>query len=207
MDTERLDADRPQDAARAAELLREGRLVAFPTETVYGLGARADSAEAVADLVRLKRRPAGKKFALLVAGPCEAAAHGSLDAAARKLADIFWPGPLTIVVPDGRGGDVGLRCPDCAPTRRMLALVGTAVAAPSANVSGEEPARTAAGVLAAFDGRIAAVLDGGPAPIGRPSTVVRVRAGRLEVLREGCIEERELRAALAGGQVQGHAQA
>jgi len=187
MHTERLSAHDPGDVRRAAELLRAGALVGFPTETVYGLGARADEPEAMAELVRLKRRPEGKQFARLVPDLPAARACGRFDAVAEALADAFWPGPLTIVVPARDGGEVGLRCPDCDVSRRMLALVGAVVAAPSANVSGEPPALSAAAVLAAFDGRIAAVLDGGPARIGLASAVVRVRGGRFEMLRHGAV--------------------
>ena len=192
MHTERLSADDPGDVRRAAELLGAGALVAFPTETVYGLGARADDPAAMAELVRLKRRPQGKEFPRLVPDPPAARACGRFDAVAEALADAFWPGPLTIVVPARDGGEVGLRCPDCEVARRMLSLVGAVVAAPSANVSGEPPALSAPAVLAAFDGRIAAVLDGGPARIGGASAVVRVRGGRLEMLRQGAVARADL---------------
>ncbi|KPK65014.1 MAG: hypothetical protein AMK73_04240 [Planctomycetes bacterium SM23_32] len=194
--TELLDGGAPEHVARAAVLLCRGLVVAFPTETVYGLGARADDARAVARLARLKERPAGKPFTLLFASPEEALAAGVPGRAARALAEAFWPGPLTLVIRDGRGGDVGLRCPDCELTRRVLRLVGAAVAAPSANVSGGEPARSARDVLAVFEGRIAAVLDGGSAPLGVPSTVVRALDDEAEVLREGAVSEARIRAVL-----------
>jgi L-threonylcarbamoyladenylate synthase len=196
MDTERLKADDPEDVRRAAQLLRAGTVVAFPTETVYGLGVRADDAEALAELVRLKNRPEGKEFAHLVPDPFAARAWGRFDAVAGALAEAFWPGPLTLVLPGCAGGEVGLRCPDCEVTRRMLALVRMAVAAPSANVNGAPPALSAEDVLEAFDGQIAAVLDGGPARIGKSSTVVRVRDGKLETLRSGAIGRAALRRVL-----------
>ncbi len=187
METEHLDAGQDADVARAAELLRQGLIVAFPTETVYGLGARADSQAALAELRRIKQRPVGKKFALLVASAEQARAWGELDDAAGRLAERFWPGPLTLVIPDGQGGQVGLRCPDCEVTRRMLRLTGVPVAAPSANVSGQQPARSAEEVLEVFEGRIAAVLDGGPVRLGVASTVVRVAGGSVHLLREGAL--------------------
>lgn len=187
MATEHLDADQDADVTRAAELLKRGRVVAFPTETVYGLGVRADSREALARLRRVKQRPVGKKFALLVASLEQAASWGELNGAARRLAEHFWPGPLTLVVPDGKGGDVGLRCPDCAVTRRLVGLTGVPVAAPSANLSGQPPACSAQEVLDVFGGRIAAVLDGGPARLGSASTVVRVAEGSSHLLREGAL--------------------
>ena len=195
MDTELLRAEDDTDLMRAAELLRAGQIVAFPTETVYGLGARADDAEAVARLVRVKGRPGDKKFTLLIASPDEAGRWGELGPAGRALAARFWPGPLTMVVPDGRGGDVGLRCPGCDVTRELLRLAGTAIAAPSANLSSRPPATDAAEVLSVFDGRIAAVIDGGLARIGRPSTVVRLSGCEVEVLREGALATADVLAA------------
>ncbi len=187
MHTERLHAARHSDVARAAELLRQGLVVAFPTETVYGLGVRADRPEAMRELERLKARPPGKPFARLIASAGDMERHAAPGPVARRLAARFWPGPLTLVVADGRGGQVGLRCPDCAVTLALLRRVGVPVAAPSANPSGEPPATDAGEVLAAFEGRIAAVLDGGRAALGVASTVVRASGGAPEVLREGAI--------------------
>jgi L-threonylcarbamoyladenylate synthase len=193
-----LSASAAPDIQRAAELLRCGRLVAFPTETVYGLGARADDAEAVAALVRVKVRPAEKRLTILIPDPEHCRRYAApLDPKAAALAKAFWPGPLTLVVPDGSGGDVGLRCPDCEVTRRLLRAAGVPVVAPSANLSGLPPARTAGEVLAAFDGRIAAVLDGGSTRIGLPSTVVQVRAQEVRILRAGALREEDVQAALA----------
>ena len=197
MDTEILKAERPEDVARAARLLTEGAVVAFPTETVYGLGALADDADAITELRHLKARPEGKEFTLLVSSPQQAWRLGTAGPAARALADAFWPGPLTLVIPDGAGGYVGARCPDCDVTLALLREVGAAVAGPSANLGGEEPARDAGQVMATFAGRIAAVLDGGPVELGVASTVVRAVGESIEVLREGAIPEPELRAALS----------
>jgi L-threonylcarbamoyladenylate synthase len=194
METELLQASNAEQLARAAALLRDGHVVAFPTETVYGLGACAENPDAVAELARLKRRPQDKRFALLIASPHDMQLCGKPGPEAQALADAYWPGPLTLVIPDGRGGDVGLRCPDCAVTRELLRQVGAAVAAPSANLSGEPPALTAQDVLAVFGGQVAAVLDGGPARLGMASTVVRALDGEIEVLREGAIPASELHA-------------
>ena len=197
MRTEHLQAGRRQDVERAAALLRQGRIVAFPTETVYGLGARADDAEAVEELRRVKGRPGGKPFAVLVPALEAARQHGVFGRVAERLAAAFWPGPLTLVVPDGRGGDIGLRCPDCEATLELLRLTGFPVAAPSANVSGRPPATTADEVIESFDGQIAAVLDGGPCRLGAPSTVVRVLGEAVEVLREGALSPDELHSLLS----------
>jgi len=196
MGTEILQADKPDGLAHAADLLRAGRIVAFPTETVYGLGARADDPEAVTQLRRIKRRGAEKPFSLLLADPQDAEHRGVMDARARALAESFWPGPLTLVVPDGKGGTVGLRCPGCDVARQLVSLVGVPLAAPSANLSGRAPARTAQEVMETLRGKIAAVLDGGETPGGRASTVVSLCGDDLEILRRGPVAEAQLRAAL-----------
>ncbi len=198
MKTLHLKSNCLEDQARAAALLRDGQLVAFPTETVYGLGARADRPAAMDRLYAAKGRVPEKKCAIMVASVADAEAYAVFDDAARALATRFWPGPLTLVLPDGRGGDVGLRCPDHADTRKMLALVGAPVAVPSANPSDEPPATSAEQVHEYFDGRIAAVLDGGPSRIGAASCVVRLSDGELEVLRSSdALPESELRRILA----------
>ncbi len=178
-------------------MLRAGELVAFPTETVYGLGARADDPDAVALLYRTKRRPQNKKTAIMVPDYAAAERHaGTMPPAARRLAEAFWPGPLTLVVPDGRGGFVGVRCPDCSPTLRMLELAGLAVMAPSANLSGAAPAVCAPEVLEHFTGKIAAVLDGGRCAMGQASTVARLSGENVEILREGPVTAAEITACL-----------
>jgi L-threonylcarbamoyladenylate synthase len=192
MHTQTLSADVEEDVRRAGELLRDGELVAFPTETVYGVGGRADDAEAVEALYRVKQRPRDKKCAILIADPDDARRHvDGLGPEERRLAESFWPGPLTLVV--GEEDAVGVRCPDCDATRRMLRAAGVPVFAPSANLSGYPPARNAGEVLETFQGLIAAVLDGGPVSGGMPSTVVRVRNGEVEVLRRGALAGERLR--------------
>ena len=192
-----LDARKERDVRRAGELLRDGKLVAFPTETVYGLGARADDERAVEELYRVKKRPPEKKPAILIPSLEDCARYAApLSAPAALLAAAFWPGPLTLVVPDGRGGDVGLRCPDCDATRRMLKAARVPVLAPSANMSGKPPATSAQEVLAVFEGLITAVLDGGPAPLRKSSTVVRVLGNEVAIIRAGALSEEQIRAAL-----------
>ncbi len=198
MKTELLQSDDPGDLRRAAAHLRTGRVVAVPTETVYGLAVRCDHQRALDRLRRLKQRPAGKEFSLLVASLEDACRIAVFDDRSRRLAGHFWPGPLTLVVPDARGTLVGLRCPDVPATRELVQLVGVPLAAPSANVAGREPARDAHEVLEAFAGAIAAVLDGGPARLGASSTVVRVHDAGLEVLRAGALDPTAVLALLTG---------
>jgi len=158
--------------ARAAALLREGRLVAFPTETVYGLGADATNDAAVAAIYAAKDRPATNPLIIHVASVDDARKLARFSAAAEALAGAFWPGPLTLVLPARKdaglslhalapGGTVALRVPDQPVAAALLAAAGRPVAAPSANPSGRISPTTAAHVLAGLGGRIAAIIDGG----------------------------------------------
>lgn len=199
MQTHVLKAGDEGDIAAAARILTEGGLLAFPTETVYGLGARADLPAAVESLLRVKGRPAEKRMAVLVSG-LEAAERlaGPLPPAAVRIAGRYWPGPVTIVVETGQDETLGMRCPALPCTLRLIREVGAPVFAPSANPTGRPPALSAEEVLAYFDGLIEAVLDGGRVEIGQPSTVVLVRAGGLEILREGAVASEEIARAADG---------
>ncbi|MDX7949937.1 L-threonylcarbamoyladenylate synthase [Lichenihabitans sp. Uapishka_5] len=206
MDTQRLAAG-PETIATAAALLRGGNLVAFPTETVYGLGADARDAEAVARLYEAKGRP---RFNPLIAHvPTIEAAwrEGVFNAAAAALAEAFWPGPLTLVVPVRTGGSicalaragldsVGLRVPAHPIARALLEAVDRPVVAPSANRSGRISPTRAAHVLADLDGRIDAVLDGGDAAVGVESTIVGCLEGHCVLLRPGGIPTEAIEACL-----------
>lgn len=195
--------------ARAARILESGGLVAVPTETVYGLAARADSAEAVAKIYAAKGRPDFNPLIVHLAGLEQAEQYGVFSPTARALAAAHWPGPLTLVVP--RRADAGLadavsaglptialRAPAHPVMRALLEAVNFPLAAPSANRSGFISPTTPAHVLASLDGRIAMVLDGGACAAGVESTIVAVRAdGSLEELRPGPLQIAP--GALAGG--------
>lgn len=189
---------RPDSAgiAEAARLLQAGQLVAFGTETVYGLGADATQPAAVAAVFDAKGRPHFNP--LICHYPDSDAAFRHVDApdAARRLADAFWPGPLTMVLPRlvtcpvallaGAGLDtLAVRVPASDIALALLRATGRPVAAPSANRSGEVSPTTAAHVLAGLGGRIAAVLDAGPCPVGVESTVIDLAAGAPCLLRPG----------------------
>jgi len=179
--------------AHAAKLLQAGALVAFPTETVYGLGADARNTEALSRLLSVKGRHENKPFSLLVPSLSQAEALcGGFSRIARKLARVYWPGPLTLVVPRRGGGTVGLRLPDHPVARALLARCGFPLATPSANRSGAAEPVTAQQVREALDGQVALILDGGPARQGRPSAVVRVQDETLRIQREGILPGREL---------------
>jgi L-threonylcarbamoyladenylate synthase len=186
--------------ARAARILESGGLVAVPTETVYGLAARADSAEAVAKIYAAKGRPDFNPLIVHVAGLAQAERYADFSPEAIALAEAHWPGPLTLVVP--RRADAGLaeavtaglptialRAPAHPVMRALLAAVDFPLAAPSANRSGFISPTSAAHVLASLDGRIDLVLDGGLTTAGVESTIVAVRAdGSIEELRPGPLQ-------------------
>lgn len=195
--TRRLAAD-PEGLAEAGRLLRTGRLVAFPTETVYGLGADATDGQAVAAIYEAKGRPSFNPLIAHLAEPDAARALGRFDAAADALARAFWPGPLTLVVPVAAGAGVselaragldtvGLRVPDHPVARAILTAAGRPIAAPSANRSGHVSPTCAAHVLADLDGRIDAVVDGGPTAVGVESTIIACLGGHPVLLRPGGI--------------------
>jgi len=204
--TEILNAE-ADGIARAAELLAAGALVAFPTETVYGLGADARNDRAVAQIFAAKGRP--RFNPLIVHLPSLAAAQeiAVFDDAADRLASAFWPGPLTLVLPlrDGAGvsplvtaglSTIAIRLPEHPVARDLLAAFGGPIAAPSANPSGKISPTSAAHVLEGLSGRIAAVVDGGPCPVGLESTIVGC-TGTPELLRPGGLPAEEVEACLS----------
>jgi L-threonylcarbamoyladenylate synthase len=191
---------------RAVDLLREGRLVAFPTETVYGLGADAMNPAAVRAVYRLKGRPSTNPLIVHVAD-AHAAEEVSRDWSgdAAVLAERFWPGPLTMVLSKGgglpdevvAGGDtVALRCPDHPVALALLRAFGGPLVGPSANPSGRVSPTTAAHVREAFEESDVFVLDGGPCRVGIESTVVSLVGQRARVLRAGVISAADIADAL-----------
>ena len=202
MKTEILSAENPNTAAIAADILRKGGLVAIPTETVYGLGANGLDEGAVAKIFEVKGRPQDNPLILHIAGPeqIEMFAHG-VPQSAYTLAEKFWPGPLTMILPaksivpkrtTGGLDTVGLRCPDCEITREIIRLAGVPVAAPSANISGKPSTTTAEHVRFDHDGKIPLIVDGGPCRVGVESTIVDLTGSRPRLLRPGGIGPEEL---------------
>ena len=202
---------------QAAQVLRDGGLVAVPTETVYGLAARADSEEAVARIFAAKGRPSYNPLIVHVADRESAARLALFDPRADLLAERYWPGPLTLVLPmreDAplasaiRAGlpTVAVRCPAHPAMRALLERLGLPLAAPSANASETVSPTTAEHVRATLDGRIDAIIDGGPAERGLESTIVALReAGDWSLLREGPISREALIELLGaeGGRITG----
>ncbi len=187
---------------RAAALLATGDCVAFPTETVYGLGADARRDDAVAGIYAAKARPAHNPLIVHVPDTAAAAALAELTDAARTLAAAFWPGPLTLVLPLRQGAglsrhvtagldSVALRVPAAPVAQALLRRCGLPLAAPSANPSGRISPTTADHVLAGLSGRIAAVIDGGPCAVGVESTILDL-TGAPRLLRPGGIAPEDL---------------
>ncbi len=197
MNTQYLLAGAPQTPRIAADIIKNGGLVAIPTETVYGLGADGLNEAAVARIFEAKGRPQDNPLILHIAGAdqIEQFAH-HIPQAAYDLAEKFWPGPLTIILPardfipkrtTGGLDTVGLRCPDCQVTREIIRLSGVPIAAPSANISGKPSTTTAEHVCHDHDGRIDAIVDGGPCRVGVESTIVDLTERRPRLLRPGGI--------------------
>ena len=204
--TQYLSSSDPATPAIAADLIRRGELVAIPTETVYGLGADGLNEEAVAKIFQAKGRPQDNPLILHVAQAedMEKFCH-SIPKAAYLLAEAFWPGPLTMVLPardivpkrtTAGLSTVAVRCPDSDVTREIIRLSGVPIAAPSANISGKPSTTTAQHVLHDHDGKIAAVVDGGPCRVGVESTIVDLTEERPRLLRPGGVTPEELLALL-----------
>jgi L-threonylcarbamoyladenylate synthase len=194
----------PVELENAVTALRDGELVAFPTETVYGLGANAQNPAAVRRIFELKERPADHPVIVHLDNPKYLHRWArDVPENARKLAARFWPGPLTLVVAKNPAlpeqisalPTVGVRMPDHDFARRLLELTGP-MAVTSANRSGELSALTATGALEQLSGRIELILDGGRVPGGVPSTVVDCTGAAPVVLREGPVSAAEIEAAL-----------
>ena len=195
MNTLLLQAQSPDTAQIAANIIKNGGLVAIPTETVYGLGADGLNPDAVAKIFLAKGRPQDNPLILHVAEPEQIAlfCHDIPDSA-YALAEAFWPGPLTMVLPakdivplSTRAGlpSVAVRCPDCEITRSIIRLSGVPVAAPSANISGKPSTTTAGHVLHDHNGRIECIVDGGPCRVGVESTIIDLTDDMPRLLRPG----------------------
>ena len=196
-----------ENIADAAQIISAGGLVAVPTETVYGLAGNGLNEEAVSDIYEVKGRPTVKPLSLMV--PDESAMElycEDVPPQAHALAKRFWPGPLTIVlkakpeIPSivlAGGETVGLRCPDHPLTISLLKSCGLPLAAPSANPSGKPSPKTAEQVITYFDGKIDAVIDGGPCGIGRESTLIDMSRTPYRILREAALNEKTVAGALA----------
>ena len=194
----------PETIARAARLLRAGRLVAFPTETVYGLGGDATSDAAVAGIFAAKGRPRFNPLIVHVPGFAEAEIIAFFDGRAREVARRFWPGPLTLVLKRREGGGISLlasagldtialRAPAHPVAQALLRATGWPLAAPSANMSGQVSPTEAAHVVAELGNRVTLILDGGSCAVGLESTVLNLTGSMPSLLRPGGVTLEALR--------------
>jgi len=191
----------------AAEVLRRGGIVAYPTETFYGLGALARDGAAVDRVARAKGRPDGKPLPLLAADRTQVDEVAEVGSAGARLAAAFWPGPLTLVLPARPGlapaiaggtGTVGVRVPGSEVARALAGAAGGAIVSTSANLAGEPPPVRVEDLSAALRARLDLVLDAGPAPGGLPSTVVAIEGGAVRLVRAGAVSFEDVMAALRG---------
>jgi L-threonylcarbamoyladenylate synthase len=191
------------EIAEAVRALEAGDVVVYPTETVYGLGVRADSTQAIDRLFRLKGRPEGKGVSLLVEDLTDAVSliEGPVPAPAIALAEAFWPGPLTIVLPAaagvdrrlvGEGGGVGLRCSSDSLARALIAACPAPITSTSANPTGKPPATDVDTARRYFGFEAGAYVDGGVREGGAVSTVVEFSRGRAILRRAGAIDSNAL---------------
>lgn len=206
MKTKVIKTNHPQAISRAHKVIQKGGVIAFPTDTVYGVGSSAFNSQAVEKLYEIKKREREKAIPILLA---ERAGLDNLVSEiplkAQILMDRFWPGPLTLILPKNPGlptvlspgSTVGVRIPANPFTRDLLKTTGP-LATTSANISGLESSHTAADVMGQLGGKISLLLDGGQTPGKQGSTIVDCSKEKLHILRRGPILEDEILAAIAG---------
>ena len=204
METITLPAENPASIQTALELLQEGEIIAFPTDTVYGLGANAFYSPGIIKLFEAKGRDSNKAIAVLIGDLTQLdLLTDGMNETGNKLAQKFWPGALTIVVPKKKdipelltaGNSIGIRMPNHAIALELLKKFGP-IAATSANLSGKNTPHDARDVYKQLNKRIPLILDGGECPGGIPSTVVDCSENEVRILRPGAISEEEIKAAL-----------
>ena len=188
----------------AAELLKQGKVIAFPTETVYGLGVVFDNKEAYNELVKVKRRPPSKPFTLMLADKEDVSKYASLNKFSKAIVDNLMPGQITMITKAQPGlptwcvsdiGNIGIRIADYDLIRDLIRKTGKPLLVPSANKSGEQPGTTAQEVVDVFEGEIAAVIDG-KAVSNVPSTIVQVEDDHTEIFREGAVKIEDIKKAI-----------
>jgi tRNA threonylcarbamoyl adenosine modification protein (Sua5/YciO/YrdC/YwlC family) len=182
---------------KAADILKKGGLVAYPTDTVYGLAAAYYNREAVERLYQIKKRPKNKPFPVQVENVKKLKSFNvEISDEAKVLIDKYWPGPATLILKTKNNDRIGFRIPADKIARELLKETGFPLCVPSANYSGEAPPKVAKDVIISFDGIIEAIIDGGRCPGGVESTVVDLTSSPYRVLREGALSIEELRETL-----------
>ena len=185
----------PSHIAQAAERLRAGAVIAFPTDTLYAVAARAADLVAVARLYEVKERPSGQPVVWLVLDRAQVERFAVVSAAAADLMARYWPGPLTLVLPARNrtdGPTIAVRAPDHDVPLALLKNLGEPIASSSANPAGQPPPVDADQVIAGLGDRLDVVLDGGPCRIGQPSTILDLSGATPRILRQGAIPDFEL---------------
>ena len=199
-----------EDLARAAEIIKRGGLVVFPTETVYGLGGDATNPDAARKIYEAKGRPSDNPLIIHISSPEEAEKYAYTNELYYKLADRFMPGPLTLILKSKdtvptqtRGGleTVAVRCPENPIARELIRLSGVPIAAPSANLSGSPSPTNAAHVREDMDGRVDMIIDGGDADFGLESTILKIDGDILTLLRPGRVTKAELESCVGAVEV------
>ncbi len=184
----------PEKIAEAARIIRQGGLVVFPTETVYGIAADANNPKAMEKLCNVKQRSEGKRFSILVAqrGIVENYANYT-NPNLYKLIDKYWPGPLTVILPAKQAGDtIGIRMPDHTIALSLVEHSGSTIAAPSANIEGKKAPTNVTEALEDLDGLVDLAIDGGPVEFGISSTIVDFTTAKPTVTREGVISQSDV---------------
>jgi len=188
------DKDRYLENIRtAAQALISGRIVAFPTETVYGLAVCADNDRAIDNLYSAKHRSRDKELSIMIAEPDDVTKHVKhVPPIAGRLISSFWPGPLTIIFDLPGNRTVGIRNSSHHVVRDLLNAVGKSIVSTSANISGRPPATNAQQVISSFSDKVDVILDGGSAEAGKPSTVVKIVDNTFKIIRQGVIGKERL---------------
>ena len=190
-----------ENLLRAAKLIKRGEIVAFPTETVYGLGADAFNVVACKKIYLAKQRPADKPLTLHVATFEMIEQIAEISSAAEKLIEKFLPGPLTLILPKKNivpdfvtcnSKSVGVRFPKNSVAQDFIKIAGVPIAAPSANISGKNPPTTAQEVFDNLSGKVEIILDGGKCNVGISSTIADISSGELKILRQGIISAAQI---------------
>lgn len=193
-----------QELDEAAELLREGKVIAFPTETVFGLGVIFDNKDAYDELVKVKRRPPAKPFTLMLADKEDVEKYAELNQASRAIVNELMPGQITIITKAKPGlpswcvsdiGYVGIRIADYSLIRDLIRKTGKPLLVPSANKSGEAPGVSTYDVVEAFGTEISAVIDGQTIS-QQPSTIVLIEDEHTNIIREGAIKIEDIKKAI-----------
>lgn len=183
----------PEIINKASEILKKGGLVAFPTETVYALGADFFDKKAIKRLNEVKQRPPNKPFTALIADLADVERFESdISLFGKELIRLFWPGPLTLIVDTKKHGSVGFRMPDNKIAQELIRESSTVIAAPSANVSGMPAPTNAQAVLEQLSGKIDLILDAGQTHLGKESTIITLTVFPYKIVREGAISKEEI---------------